>query len=215
LAYWDELRRRHPDMLIDTCASGGKRNDLETLRRALPLLRSDCIMHSTGNQGHTYGLSSWVPYYGTGSSAIDSYATRSALCPHFTACFDMRKKDLNYAEARRLFSTWRSLANCMLHGDYYPLTPYSLDETAWIAWQFDRPENNDGVVQAFRRPESLYESIRVNLQGLDASATYVVKNVDEDGERNISGRDLLEKGLLIPIKSKPGAVIITYRKACL
>ncbi|MFA6112327.1 MAG: glycoside hydrolase family 36 protein, partial [Candidatus Latescibacterota bacterium] len=41
LAYWDELRRRHPDMLIDSCASGGRRNDLETLRRAVPLLRSD------------------------------------------------------------------------------------------------------------------------------------------------------------------------------
>ena len=41
LGYWDEFRRRHPDMLIDTCASGGRRNDLETLRRAVPLLRSD------------------------------------------------------------------------------------------------------------------------------------------------------------------------------
>ena len=37
LAYWDELRHRHPDMLIDSCASGGRRNDLETLRRAVPL----------------------------------------------------------------------------------------------------------------------------------------------------------------------------------
>ena len=37
LAYWDELRRRHPGMLIDSCASGGRRNDLETMRRAVPL----------------------------------------------------------------------------------------------------------------------------------------------------------------------------------
>jgi alpha-galactosidase len=29
LAYRDELRRRHPNMLIDSCASGGGRNDLE------------------------------------------------------------------------------------------------------------------------------------------------------------------------------------------
>ena len=41
LAYWDELRRRHPGMLIDSCASGGRRNDLETMRRAVPLLRTD------------------------------------------------------------------------------------------------------------------------------------------------------------------------------
>ena len=29
LAFWDELRRRHPDMLMDICAGGGARNALE------------------------------------------------------------------------------------------------------------------------------------------------------------------------------------------
>ena len=32
LAFWDELRCRHPQLLIDTCASGGRRLDLETVR---------------------------------------------------------------------------------------------------------------------------------------------------------------------------------------
>ena len=64
LAFWDELRRRHPGMLIDSCASGGRRNDLETLRRAVPLLRSDYQFGHEAtlpNQGHTYGISSWIP----------------------------------------------------------------------------------------------------------------------------------------------------------
>lgn len=38
LAYWDELLRRHPDLIIDSCASGGRRNDLETMRRSVPHL---------------------------------------------------------------------------------------------------------------------------------------------------------------------------------
>jgi alpha-galactosidase len=41
LAYWDALRQRFPNLLIDTCASGGGRLDLETMRRAIPLWRSD------------------------------------------------------------------------------------------------------------------------------------------------------------------------------
>ena len=41
LAYWDELRRRFPNLRIDTCSGGGGRDDLETLRRAVPLWRSD------------------------------------------------------------------------------------------------------------------------------------------------------------------------------
>jgi len=80
-AYWDELRRRHPNMLIDSCASGGRRNDLETMRRAVPLPRSDYIMEPVGNQGHTYGLSFWLPFQGTGtgSGALSPYLLRSTL----------------------------------------------------------------------------------------------------------------------------------------
>ena len=92
LAYWDELRRRHPGLLIDSCASGGRRNDLETLRRAVPLLRSDYQAfdgnpaYAPGNQGHTYGLSSWIPYYGQGVYFTDRdyvYSVRSYLSPAF------------------------------------------------------------------------------------------------------------------------------------
>ena len=92
LAYWDELRRRHPGLLIDSCASGGRRNDLETLRRAVPLLRSDYQAFdgnpafAPGNQGHTYGLSSWIPYYGQGVYFTDRdfvYSVRSYLSPAF------------------------------------------------------------------------------------------------------------------------------------
>ncbi|MDP6125445.1 MAG: alpha-galactosidase, partial [Candidatus Latescibacteria bacterium] len=34
---WDELVRRHPGLLIDNCASGGRRIDLETTSRSFPL----------------------------------------------------------------------------------------------------------------------------------------------------------------------------------
>ena len=36
LKYMDELQRRHPGMLIDICAAGGKRLELENLRRGQP-----------------------------------------------------------------------------------------------------------------------------------------------------------------------------------
>src|ERR1039457_1103667 len=62
LAYWDELRRRFPAMLIDTCASGGRRNDLETLRRAVPLWRSDFAYEPAAMQQMTYGMALWIPY---------------------------------------------------------------------------------------------------------------------------------------------------------
>ena len=44
-AFWDALRQRHPGLLIDNCASGGRRLDLETISRSAALWRSDfqCI----------------------------------------------------------------------------------------------------------------------------------------------------------------------------
>ena len=88
LALWDELRRRHPGLRIDSCASGGRRNDLETMRRAVPLLRSDFQFPDMkgvveGNQGHTHGLSSWLPFQGTGCYLYDPYAFRSFYLPSF------------------------------------------------------------------------------------------------------------------------------------
>ncbi len=79
LKLWDELRRRHPHLRIDSCASGGRRNDLETMRRAVPLLRSDFQFPGMagvveGNQAHTYGLSSWLPFQGTGVYTYESYS---------------------------------------------------------------------------------------------------------------------------------------------
>ncbi len=41
LEFWDILLERHRGLLIDSCASGGRRNDLETMRRSVPLHFTD------------------------------------------------------------------------------------------------------------------------------------------------------------------------------
>jgi alpha-galactosidase len=211
LSYWDELRKRHPNMLIDSCASGGRRNDLETLRRAVPLLRSDYIMEPVGNQGHTYGLSFWLPFQGTGtgSGTLSLYLLRSTMLNHFTACFDVRRKDLDYDMIRRVVGQWRHYARCY-SGDYYPLTPYSLDRSQWMAWQFDLPESGEGMVQAFRRDQSVYERARFRLAGLSPSKRYLVTNLDSGETTTLSGRELAEDGLPVAVLTQPGDAVLTY-----
>ena len=137
-------------MLIDTCASGGRRNDLETLRRSVPLLRSDYILEPVGQQNHTCGIASWIPFYGTGINAFDAYTFRSQMCPHLTACYDMRDTQRDFGPVRRLLAQWREIAPCYF-GDYFPLTPYNPGRDVWMAWQFDLPEKGQGMVQVFRR----------------------------------------------------------------
>lgn len=223
LAYWDELRRRHPSMLIDSCASGGRRNDLETMRRAVPLWRSDYAFEAIGHQCMMYGLSLWLPfhgtgtvctrnapYYGSGHTPVEPYAFWSNAGQSLGFGLDVRLKDLDYAAIRRLIDQWRQIAP-NYYGDFYPLTPWTRDSTVWMAWQFDRPEAGEGMIQIFRRHNSFYESARFKLLGLDTEADYLVTNLDTGVQERRSGRELLNDGLPVTIADKPGVALLTYR----
>lgn len=224
LAYWDELRRRHPNMLIDSCASGGRRNDLETMRRAVPLWRSDYAFEPIGHQCMTYGISQWLPYHGTGTvmsaaapyygggaTKIEPYAFWSNTAPSLGSGIDIRERGLDYDLIRKLITQWRTL-NEYYFADFYPLTPYSQADDAWIAWQFNRPEKGDAAVQVFRRPKASAGSANLKLFGLDAKRRYVIADADGRKVGEFSGRDLMEIGLPVRIAEAPGAAVIFIRQ---
>ena len=96
-------------------------------------------------------------------------------------------------------------------GDYYPLTPYSLANDAWIGWQFDRPEEGDGMIQVFRRGDSIYRQADLKLRGLDADKDYAVTDLDTNRVTRTKGRELMEQGLTIEIARKPGASLLAYK----
>ena len=211
LAYWDELLKRHPGMLIDSCASGGRRNDLETMRRSVPLYRSDYILEPVGNQGITYGLSLWLPFYGTGYNLpvpLTEYCRRSTMAPAQVSLFDIRAK-LDVELVMKLHNEWLEIAPDYF-GDYYPLTPYNIDETAWIAWQFNRPDVKSGNICAFRRSKCHFRSAELKLYGLDSNAQYLIENTDTNQPVTKTGAELMEKGLVVEIPDQPGAVIVKY-----
>lgn len=58
-------------------------NDLETMKRAVPLLRSDFQAPSAPkvDQGHTHGIASCLPWYGSGCIGRESYRARSFIMP--------------------------------------------------------------------------------------------------------------------------------------
>ena len=235
LKYWDELKRRNPGLRIDSCASGGRRNDLETMRRAVPLLRDDYLFDPFGEQGHTYGLSFWLPFNGTGfidrrsilTSKIakpfwlpadgshpiesDSYLFRSTMGITMNACIDMQDQQVDFKTLRKLYSQWREVAPDY-YGDFYPLTPYSLNESNWMAWQFYRPETGEGIIQAFRRHDSFYEAARFKLRGLDPSVRYTATDMDTGRITKATGEEFMKKGLLVSIHDQPGAALIRLQK---
>ena len=223
LAYWDALQQLHPGLRIDTCASGGRRNDLETLRRAVPLLRSDYLFEPTSQQCHHFSYASWIPYEGCGyavghsalafqlQAGIDAYEYRSNMCASLNLCYDVRKPDLDYALAARLFAQLKQIGPYYL-GDFYPLTPYSRDNAAWMAWQCSALDGQSGIVQAFRRPASPTAQRLFVLKGLDPSGQYLVTDLDHPADaRRMTGAALMARGLAVNLSVRPGAAVIAYR----
>lgn len=220
LAFWDELRRRNPNLHIDSCASGGRRNDLETMRRAVPLLRSDwsvtafadAPLQREGNQAQTYGLSFWLPWQGAGVPFfLDRYSVRSYYLPGFGMVQNdhWNKSETKRADVKRGYDEVRRIAPLML-GDYYPLTSYSLDTTQWIAWQFHRPDLGAGVVQAFRRPDAANDTLTVKLHGLDAKQRYEIENLDR-GTSTYTGSELMNEHT-VTLREKPAAAILVLER---
>ena len=305
LAYWDKLLSDHPNLMIDSCASGGRRNDLETLRRSVPLWRSDYSTDPEGMQNQTYGLALWFPYFGTAANPFDAYQFRSQMTPAVVIGPDVSVANYPYTIANTLMAEWRQVSPYYF-GDYYPLTPYLPEVssssgslkmegptfggvrrfrlfapgaqsraalrlewtlvlvmagvivlTAWrrrlrwslglalmmmallwvacggrgptstqivgggtpitytyasfVAWQFDRSDLGAGMVQVFRRDKTSVNSAQLKLNGLDATASYTVTNLDAPTPITMSGSDLMNTGLPVTLGLMPSAAIFVYQ----
>jgi len=220
-AFWDELRRRHPHLLIDNCASGGRRLELETISRSVALWRTDynCFPHTRAeaSQVHTAGLQLWLPLNSTSPVAKpgDTYQVRSAysagliLSLNEFGVSDLKAPDFDGEWFRRRLSEFRRLRP-YFQGDFYLLTPCVFDLDSWLVYQLILPEKQEGALLAFRRPESPMAAGRFQLRGLEASGTYGFE--DADGGKLLQGRgqELMEHGLALAIDNPRSSRLLFY-----
>jgi alpha-galactosidase len=221
-AFWDELLRRHPGLLIDNCASGGRRIDLETIGRSIPLWRSDiqCFPNfdSIAGQIHTYGLAHWVPCSTTGSQHHpgDTYNFRSVMCTGlmFHLCmYEHTPIDPKYPYDwhRRMIADLRRAIPCYL-GDFYPLTPCAMSKNDWMVYQMHRPDLDEGIIVAFRREMNPFVVGDIRLRGLDETHTYQLEDADSKTIVTEKGEILLKQGYRITMDKCRDSRLIFYKK---
>ncbi len=206
LHFWDDLLARNPGLMIDSCASGGRRNDLETMRRSVPLHYTD---HGYGvhrvKLAFHHTLFEWLPFFremtvswdvnkpedttGSGRQG-DSFAFHCGMGLMLSPSIDIRKEDSDFALARTMVAIWRRASNLLLNGDYYPMTPFSKSAEQWVAWQFDKPETGEGLVQGIRLAACPEANITVHLKGLQPDATYILDNPETGETKEMSGSAL-------------------------
>ncbi|PAW60874.1 MAG: hypothetical protein B9S36_07505, partial [Verrucomicrobiia bacterium Tous-C2TDCM] len=94
-------------------------------------------------------------------------------------------------------------------GDFYPLTPHTLEKNEWIAWQFHRTDLGESVAQAFRGPDSGSETLTVKLRSLIPQQRYEIESFD--GGKEIRTGEELMAGHSITRSEKPAAAVLVLK----
>lgn len=216
LSFWDELIKRFPNMMLDSCASGGRRNDLESMRRAVPLHKTDANYSDfTLKQCIHYSLYKWLPYFGTPvfgggyPDPNDQYAMRSAFVPWIAMGFDIREDNIDYEFIKKSIAEWKRF-NHLFYADYYPLTPWSKFENEWIGWEFINSDSGNGVIQLYRRERNEEAVKTIKLFGLEEDKTYSLENIG--GEIDYaSGKELMQSGYKIEIPNPRSGIVVLIK----
>ena len=216
LQYWKDLMERSPGLVVDTCASGGRRLDVETLGLSVNFLRSDRVLDATANQTHIHGLSSWVPLHGGAVRVTghrhDVYNARSCYGPSMHHALDPRDPKAPWDTLRTTAAEWKELSE-HFYGDYYPLSAGGARGDARIAWQFGERDGSAGFVQVFRRQSNGQSSSAVKLRGLIGDKRYTVTDRDSGESYTARGDELMSTGIDVMIDSAPGSRVLQYRRA--
>jgi alpha-galactosidase len=237
LQFWDELRQRHPGLILDIV----QRSDLDTISRAVDLSRADYPVSPdadpVGAQVSTEGLAYWRPHFGTLLQVrpSDSYHFRSGMAPGLAfALFNVAgtpdqvgkfiSDDFPFEWMRTMVAQLKR-ARPYYYGDYYPILPCSansdceenpnLERSAafeWAAWQWNRPDSGDGMVQVFRRDKNDQPARNLILRGLNPASQYQITDADAGKPQVVSGKALMETGLHVEIPDARGAAILFYQK---
>jgi len=220
---WDDLLAAFPHLAIDNCASGGRRIDLETCSRALPLWRSDntCDMldhqpetidHAAlKNQVMSAGLNRFLPFSTVGQMGVTPYLFRSGFNAGIAFGEDCRPKGFPRELLEEAIAEGKRLRKYYF-GHFHPLSEVTVSPRDWCVLQYHRPDEQDGMVVAFRRPQSPYASFVCDLREIDAEADYeVTQSSSYRRQKPVSMKGAALRLLKVEIDERPGAVVVEYR----
>lgn len=211
---WDRLLKKHPELIIDNCASGGRRIDIETLKRSYPFFRSDYLCNYKLNaevlQVHNSGISKYFPYNGSSIKTIDDfYAVRSSYSSSWgTMCYATIHNTMNeqdFVKLKKITDEYKKIRK-YFNKDFYNHGSSVFDDTSWTVWQYHDSENQSGIVMAFRRSNSPFETVNIRLKGLCENKKYTLTNLDTNESFDYSD------SLQITLPNKRSSVIIEYKE---
>jgi alpha-galactosidase len=232
----DELRRRHPTVEFESCASGGGRIDHEILQRVERVWTSDCN-DALERQTIQRGASMLIPpevmgahigptrAHTTGRVHTLAFRAATALFGHLGVEWNVARLDddrrAELADAIAVHKRFRSLLHS---GDVVRFDT----ESAYCAHGVYAADRSEGLVSfAQLATAASLTPPALRLPGLDPDGRYLVEHVPLPGERwgmaltqpawltdgiEVSGRQLAAHGIRPPVLHPESAVLISLQR---
>ncbi|MDP4276329.1 MAG: alpha-galactosidase, partial [Bacteroidota bacterium] len=213
----DWVRTHHPKTILEGCASGGRRIDLETARRFHTFWISDQTSEPDIVRWHLHGLNYFLPgnyQYVCFARPKPELEPESSFQDFLGGAFGVGGRIDQWtpetkARTEKHVDVFKKLRRFLME-DYYPLTLQSKDLKSWEAWQFHDPHTQEGFVQAFRL-KSEDSSFYVCPRGLQSDAYYRFVDVYSGESLELEGTAAMERGLAFHL-AKDESKVFTYQK---
>jgi alpha-galactosidase len=223
-AVMDALRTRHPDLVIESCSSGGSRADLGILRRTDQIWTSDNT-HPEARLFIQEGCSlmlparvmvAWVTDQGRGLLPVAYRCHVSMLGTLGIGGNLLHWNDEEMDEVAHWISVYKEIRPLVQDGDqYWLLSPHATHGEV-TAVEYVTAEAGEAVVFAFRRADLFGESLpRLRLLKLQLEANYQIEALGQDSPTyETSGAALMSYGLSLPLSRRHSfaSCIVRLRK---
>ena len=153
---------------------------------------------------------------GSNMMAIAAAARSGAIGAEVALVLSNRPQAPGLEWARQQVEVYKRV-RAFLSGDFYPLTPISLDGT-WMGYQYHRADLDGGFAVIFKRSDSSQDifpagnTFNLQLRGLDRAAKYHTRFESNTTEKTVAGEEL-RGGINISLGKAPSAELITYNRA--
>ena len=211
-AYLDRIAETWTDGIREECASGGRRIDLETVKRMHIHQKTDYWFDNDVDQASLWSLSQYLPnsVFAAHLNRMDDYSFHSIMASSLCMGWIADAPDFNVKLGKKLLDLYLRVRHLLI-GAWYPLLPYSREDSAWMASQYHRHDLQEGMILVFRHAESPYRTADLALRGLDADAEYVITYTGTGQEIVMKGADMM-RNLPVTVPEKHQSELIIYRK---
>ncbi|HPS34128.1 MAG TPA: alpha-galactosidase [Oscillospiraceae bacterium] len=210
---------------VDSCASGGGRNDLESMRRGVPLLRSDADRTTTALRlSMTTAFEKWIPFCGANTKEkkrqldptgiSDVYTWRASYLPILNVDSQfVQDPDQDFEILRFGLNEWKKISPYLLK-DFYVLTPWHSqeDKSGFTVFCYYDNDAKEGVLQLFRMEDCPENTLFVKLPFAEESSDYLLTDEDTHEQKKYTGKQL-KSGVCFDFDQPGTARVFWVKKA--